>query len=145
MPPSRKSSTRSGQTVLVIDASICVVALSDDSQAGDRARRRLRDENLAAPELIDLEVASVLRKLVSTGLVPARRADLALADLISLPMDRARHQPLLPRVWQLRGNVSAYDAAYVALAEAIDVPLLTADTRLAAAPGPRCVIELLEP
>ncbi len=129
--------------MLVIDASVCVVALSDDSKAGDRARRRLRDENLAAPELIDLEVASVLRKLVSAGLVPPRRADLALADLISLPMDRARHRPLLPRVWQLKDNVTAYDAAYVALAEALDVPLLTADTRLAAAPGPRCVIELL--
>jgi len=129
--------------VLVVDASVLVVALADDGAAGDVAREALHSQRLAAPELIDLEVLSVLRRHVTTGGVDLRRAELALTDLRDLPLSRAAHAPLLPRCWELRANLTAYDASYVALAEALDVPLVTADRRLAAAPGPRCRITVL--
>jgi predicted nucleic acid-binding protein len=129
--------------VIVVDASVLATALADDSSDGDRARARLHGEQLAAPELLDLEVASVLRGQMHAGSLDARRGDLALTDLDALPVQRAPHRPLLRRCWQLRDNLTIYDAAYVALAEALEVDLLTADRRLAKAPGPRCRIELL--
>jgi predicted nucleic acid-binding protein len=129
--------------VIVVDASALAVALVDDGASGDRTRQRLRGEQLAAPELVDLEVASVLRRLVASATMPVRRAELAIQDLLAMPLDRAAHQPLLARCWELRDNVTVYDAAYVALAEALGLPLVTADGRLARAPGPRCPIELL--
>jgi predicted nucleic acid-binding protein len=129
--------------VLVVDASVLVVALADDDTPGDSARARLRGERLAAPEVADLEVASVLRRLVRTGGVPPRRAEFALADLAAMPLERASHRTLLGRCWELRENLTPYDAAYVALAELVDAPLLTGDRRLAGAPGPRCTIEVL--
>lgn len=129
--------------MIVVDASVLVVALADDGPSGDVARARLRPESLAAPELIDLEVASVLRRQLAKGRVDARRAELALRDLLAIPIDRAPHAPLLGRCWQLRDSVTVYDAVYVALAEALGVPLVTADARLARAAGPRCVIEVL--
>ena len=131
--------------MLVVDASVLVVALGDDGKDGDSARARLRGELLAAPELIDVEVVSVLRGRLRDGALDPRRAALALADLIDLPIQRARHVTLVSRCWELRNNVTPYDAAYVALAEALDCTLLTSDSRLAAAPGPRCVIEVLRP
>lgn len=130
--------------MLVTDASILVVALADDGIDGDRARSRLRGEQLAAPELVDLEVASVLRRQVSRGELELRRAELALDDLVAIPMARAAHVPLLVRAWELRANLTVYDAAYVALAEALDAPLVTADSRLAHAPGLRCAVEVLD-
>ena len=130
--------------MLVVDASVLAVALADDGKDGDAARARLRTETLAAPELIDLEVASVIRRQHRAGLVDNRRASLALADLAALPMQRASHLSLLPRCWELRDNLTTYDAAYVALAEALDATLLTGDRRLAAAAGPTCRIELLD-
>lgn len=129
--------------MLVVDASVLVVALADDTPLGDSARHRLRSGRLAAPELVDLELASVLRILVSTGTIEPRRADLALHDLIELPLERAPHTPLLPRVWHLRDNLTSYDASYVALAEALDTALLTADSRIARAPGVQCAVEAL--
>jgi predicted nucleic acid-binding protein len=129
--------------VIVVDASVLATALADDSSDGDRARARLHGEQLAAPQLLDLEVASVLRGQMRAGSLDARRADLALTDLDALPVQRAPHRPLLRRCWQLRDNLTIYDAVYVALAEALDVDLLTADRRLAKAPGARCRIELL--
>jgi predicted nucleic acid-binding protein len=129
--------------VLVVDASVLAVALADDGKDGDKARARLRGEHLAAPELIDLEVASVLRGRLAGGHLDVRRAELALADLVDLPLQRAPHRPLLTRCWELRANLTVYDAAYVALAEALDTDLLTGDVRLAKAPGPRCRIETL--
>lgn len=132
-------------TVLVVDASVLVVALADDGADGDHARARLRGERLAVPELADLEVASVLRRQLLAGTVDARRAGLALDDLAALPAQRAPHRPLLARCWELRNNLTVYDAAYVALAEAMQAPLLTGDQRLAQAPGPRCHIEVLQP
>jgi predicted nucleic acid-binding protein len=132
-------------TVLVVDASVLVVALADDGADGDHARARLRGEHLAVPELADLEVTSVLRRQLQAGTIDGRRAGLALDDLAALPAQRAPHRPLLARCWELRNNLTVYDAAYVALAEAMQAPLLTGDQRLAQAPGPRCHIEVLQP
>ena len=129
--------------MLVVDASVLAVALADDGPDGEAARTRLRGETLAAPELVDLEIASVLRRQNRVGMLDSRRAELALADLGALPIRRAAHLPLLPRCWELRDNLTTYDAAYVALAEALDATLLTGDRRLAHAAGPTCTIELL--
>jgi predicted nucleic acid-binding protein len=131
--------------VLVVDASVLVVALADDGPDGDQARARLRGERLTAPELLDLEVASVLRRQVRLGAAAPRRAELALADLAAAPVARAPHQPLLGRCWELRDNLTIYDATYVALAEALGVDFLTGDVRLANATGPRCHIEAFRP
>jgi predicted nucleic acid-binding protein len=130
-------------TVLVVDASVLATALGDDSLDGDVARSRLRGEHLAAPELVDLEVASVLRRQVEAKAVDPRRAALALNDLLAMPLQRASHRPLLSRCWELRDNLTVYDAAYVAMAEVLRAVLLTADARLARAPGPRCHVEVL--
>lgn len=129
--------------MLVVDASVLVVALADDGGDGDRVRGRLHGEQIAAPEIIDLEVTSVLRKQVASGSVALRRADLALADLIELPMRRVSHRALLPRCWELRQNLTTYDVAYGALAEVLQAPLLTADSRLANAPALRCPVEVI--
>jgi predicted nucleic acid-binding protein len=129
--------------VIVVDASILASALADDGADGDRARARLTAENLAAPELVDLEVASVWRRASHAGRLGERRAGQALADLAAAPLARAPHGPLLPRIWELRDNLTPYDGAYVALAEALDAALLTADTRLATAPSIRCEVEVL--
>ncbi len=128
---------------MVVDASVLVVALADDGADGDHARQRLRGEELAAPELIDLEVASVLRKQFAMGSLDSRRAQLSLTDMADLAIQRTPHLPLLARCWELRENMTIYDAAYVALAEVLEAILLTADTRMARAPGPRCSIEVL--
>ena len=127
----------------VVDASVIVPALAGDNDDGDQARRRLRGETLYAPGILDLEVVSVIRRLLGSGELDERRASLALGDLYDLDLRRVGHRPLLPRVWELRHTVTPYDAVYVALAEAIGAVLVTADRRLAAAPGPRCVIEVL--
>lgn len=130
--------------MLVVDASVLAPALADDGPDGDAARARLRGQSLVAPELIDLETTSVIRRRSRGGQLDPRRARLALTDLVELPLRRTPHRPLLARCWQLRENLTVYDAAYAALAEALDVVLLTVDARLASAPGPRCEIELLE-
>lgn len=129
--------------MIVVDASVVAVALADDGRYGDIARARLRNEQLAAPELIDLEVGAVLRRQLTNGAIDERRARLALDDLIDLPLRRAPHLPLLMRCWELRDNLTFYDAAYVALAEELDSSLLTADAVLTKAAGPRCPVELL--
>jgi predicted nucleic acid-binding protein len=129
--------------VIVVDASILAVALGDDGADGQRARVRLADETLAAPELIDLEVTSVWRRQVAARLMPVRRAADALSDLEGLPLRRSSHRPLLRRIWQMRQVVTPYDAAYIALAQALDVVLVTADRRLARAPGLNCEVETL--
>ena len=129
--------------MIVVDASVLAVALADDGHDGDHARARLRGERLSAPELVDLEVTSVWRRQMREGAMDARRAALALADLTALPLRRAPHRALLARCWELRDNLTIYDASYVALAEALEVSLLTGDGRLARATGPRCRIEVL--
>lgn len=118
-------------------------ALADDDADGERARSRLQRERLTAPEVLDLEVVSVIRKALLSGALNRRRAGLALADLIDLDLERVSHRRMLARIWELRQNLTPYDAAYVALAETIDATLVTADRRLSLAPGLRCTIEYL--
>ena len=129
--------------MIVVDASVLAVALGDDGADGERARARLTDEVLAAPELVDLETVSVWRRHVAAKLMTTRRASLAVSDLENLSLQRSPHRPLLKRIWELRNGVTPYDAAYVALAEALDVVLVTADARLARAPAIRCEIEAI--
>lgn len=100
-------------------------------------------EALHAPHLIDVEVAQVLRRYARSGEIEVERCLIALDDLGILPMTRYPHNFLLPRIWQLRDNLTAYDAAYVALAEVLDAPLLTRDRRLANARGHGARIELV--
>lgn len=129
--------------MIIVDASIVVTALGDDGHDGDRARERLRAERLVAPHLIDLEVTSAWRRLAAAGNLDARRAQLALDDLRALRLDRVPHAPLIARCWELRGNLTVYDGVYVALAEMMDAILVTADAKLAGAPGPTCEFELI--
>lgn len=131
--------------MIVVDASVLAPALADDGDDGDHLRQRLRGQSWAAPELIDLEVQSVLRSGVRRGLLDERRARLAWSDLIDAPLHRVPHRPLLPRAWELRDNLTSNDAAYVALAELLDTALFTTDSKLAHAPGIRCAIELITP
>ena len=129
--------------MVVVDASVLVTALGDDGADRDQPRGRLRGERLAVPELVDPEVASVLRRLLLAGLLPLRRAELAMSDLAALALRRVPYRPPLPRLWQLRQNLTVYDAVYVALAELLGTTLLTADSRLAGAPGLGCEVELV--
>jgi len=130
--------------VIVIDASVLGPALADDDADGDRAREHLRGEQLVAPELIDLEVVSILRRAARAKRLDERRSAQALTDLAALPLRRVPHLPLLARVWELRDNLSAYDASYVALAESLGTVLVTADGRLKRAVGIRCEVVILD-
>lgn len=133
--------------MIVTDASVLVHALADDGPDdgpdGDRARDRLRGEELLAPQLVDLEVSAAIRRHWLAGRLTDRRAGLALRDLTRIRLARAGHVPLLSRGWELRQNVTSYDAAYIALAELFGCRLLTADAALARAPGVRCTVEVL--
>jgi predicted nucleic acid-binding protein len=129
--------------VIVVDASVLARVLIDDGADGRRARARLRGERLIAPFVLDIEVISAVRKIARLRTFDERRLDQSLADLMASPVRRVPHAPLLPRIWALRHNLTPYDAAYVALAEALGAPLLTADRRLAGAPGIECEIELI--
>lgn len=129
--------------MIVVDSSVMFAALADDGIDGDKARERLNGERLAAPESMDVEVLAAWRRQVRAGRMDVRRVGLALADLRQLRIRRARHVELLPRCWELRHNLTPYDAVYVALAEVLEAVLLTADRRLAFSPGVRCPIELL--
>jgi predicted nucleic acid-binding protein len=140
---SRLLSITFGQNVIVVDASVLAVALADDGIDGEHARARLAGEALVAPELVDLEVVSVWRRHVAAKMMPARRAASALADLADLPLRRSSHQPFLQRIWELRHVVTSYDAAYIALAEVLDVALVTADARLSRASGVTCRVDVL--
>lgn len=129
--------------MIVADASVLAPALSDDGEDGDRARDALRGERLVAPHLIDVEVLSAWRRQAARGHLTARRFELARADLRDLPLQRAAHARLLARAWELRANLTSYDAMYVALAEALSAPLLTADRRIARAAGINCAVVLV--
>lgn len=118
------------------------MALGDDGPDGTQTRERLHGEELAAPHLVDVEVTSVLRRSVLTGTVTEQRASQVLQDLADLTMERVAHVTLLRRVWELRGNFTAYDACYVAVAELFHAPLLTYDAKMANAPGARCAFEV---
>ena len=129
--------------MIVVDASVLAPALADDTSDGDAARLSLHGHALAAPELIDLEVASVWRRQVMAGQLEVRRADLAIADLLALPLQRIPHQQLIKRCWELRESLTSYDAAYVALAELLDAVLVTGDKRLSRSPRIRCRVQVV--
>ena len=130
--------------MIVVDASAVLEALLRTPAATAVERRMFAaSETLHAPHLLDVEVAQVVRRYAANGEIDAERGRAALADLADLPLQRYPHDFLLPRVWELRNSLTAYDAIYVALAEALDVPLLTRDKRLAASPGHQVRIELV--
>jgi predicted nucleic acid-binding protein len=119
------------------------VLLRTRAAQGIDARVFADRETLHAPHLIDIEVAQVIRRYATNGDIDSERGRLALADLADLPLHRYPHDFLLPRVWELRNNLTAYDAAYVALAEILNAPLVTRDRRLAGAAGHHARIELV--
>lgn len=122
--------------MIVLDASALLEVLLRTSRAAAIEEWVLGSGvTLHAPHLLDLEVAQVLRRYVAAAQLTPARALEALEDLQAFSIARYPHQLLLPRIWALRGNVTAYDGAYIALAEALDATLLTCDRRLAAAPG----------
>ena len=127
----------------VVDASAFAKALIDDSGDGERVRRRLRSVRIAAPDYLPVEVASALRGRVAGGRLTPTRAAEALDGLADAPLVRFDTRRLLGRIWELRDNLTAYDAGYVALAEALGCPLITSDARIARAIGPRCVVEVV--
>jgi predicted nucleic acid-binding protein len=118
--------------VIVLDASV-VVELLTNGRSADAISRDLadRDELLLAPHLLDIEVVSSLRRLTAGKRIDAHRSGQFLAALATLPLERYEHAPLLDRIWELRHNFTAYDAAYIALAEATDSVLYTCDAKLA--------------
>ncbi|MGK2860284.1 MAG: type II toxin-antitoxin system VapC family toxin [Thermoanaerobaculia bacterium] len=130
--------------MIVLDASALVELLLGTAQ-GREIGERIADPTLSihVPHLADVEVAHVLRRYVRDGAIDARDAEGALENLRALDLERHGHEPLLDRVWALRDNLSAYDAVYIALAEALDGTLLTCDARLSRAPGMSRRVELV--
>jgi predicted nucleic acid-binding protein len=122
--------------MIVIDASALLEVLLRTPAAGG-VEKWLFDpgQTLHAPHLLDVEVAQVIRRYAANGEIDSDYGRAAVADLADFPLHRYPHDVLLPRIWELRNNLTAYDAVYVALAEALDAPLLTRDRRLAAAAG----------
>lgn len=130
--------------MIVVDASVLANVVGDDTASGERARVRLAAASSASvPDLADVETVSTLRRRWLAGDLAAERCQLAIEDLLSLPITRMPVGPLLHRVFELRANLTAYDACYVALAEALGCPLVTSDRRLANAPMITCVTEVL--
>ncbi len=131
--------------MIVVDASAALELLLRTEVGEPLAERLLGPDepSLHAPHLLDLEVAQVLRRFVVRGALAETRAAEALRDLADLPIERYSHELLLPRVWALRLNLTAYDAAYIALAEVLGATLLTRDRRLARAPGHLARVEVL--
>jgi predicted nucleic acid-binding protein len=122
----------------VVDASVVVAALIDDGPAGRWAEELLASTPLAAPHLMPVEAANILRRAALAGDVSDDIASLAQADLLALVVELFPYDVLADRIWELRSAVTAYDGWYVALAESLKAPLATLDGRLTRAPGPRC-------
>ncbi len=130
--------------MIVIDASVVVELLLQTPAAARLEQRVLRpEETLHAPHVLDLAIAQVLRRYAARAELPPARGMQAIELLLRFPIARYPHEALLERIWRLRDNLTAYDAAYVALAEALDAPLVTRDSRLARAGGHRARIELV--
>jgi len=128
----------------VLDASAAIEwLLRTPAGIGLDARLFSDADTLHAPHLLDIEVAQVLRRYVRTRVITAQRAEEALEDLLDLSLTRYPHDVMLGRVWQLRDNLTAYDAAYVALAEALDASLITCDRKLRSASGHEARIEVI--
>ncbi len=131
--------------MIVVDASVLANVVGDDGVDGERARGEIRSAgDVSGPDLVDVETVAVLRKRWLAGTLTDRRFAAAIEDLAAIDLDRYPTLPFMRRAYELRATVTAYDAAYAALAEVLGCELVTADKRLAKAPGPRCVIRLLE-
>lgn len=128
---------------LVVDASVVIAAVADAGPAGDWAGEMCRQGGLVAPHLLGVEVASALRRRVQSGRISGDAAAMALADARDLPVQRYPFEPFADRIWELRENLTPYDAWYVALADELDAPLASLDGRLASARGLAC--EVLTP
>ena len=127
---------------LVIDASGVIALLTDRGETGAWVAERVRDRQLVAPHVMPFEAADILRRLAMAGVVDNTNASLAHADLAALAVELVPWSMLAGRAWDLRRNLTVYDATYVALAESLDVPLLTLDQRIARAPGIRCDVQV---
>lgn len=131
--------------MIVLDASVLANVVGDDGPAGAIARSRLSSATAASiPDLADVETVAVLRKQWIGGTLTDTRFRQAVDDLLALPLTRFPAGRLMVRAFELRANLTAYDAAYVALAEGLGCPLVTADARLARAPNVRCEIEVMQ-
>ena len=129
--------------MIIIDSSVVVEALIGGTERAAVLRRELVGARIAAPDYIDIEVFSALRRYERLGRLDKDRGAMAVIDLDDFPMERVPHRQFRHRIWELRHNVTPYDASYVALAELFGAPLWTFDKRLANAPGVRC--ELVVP
>ena len=133
--------------MIVIDASAAIEWVLQTPKGAQIEVRIFRkpgeSPRLHAPHLLDVEVAQVLRRHVAKGLVSEARGQTALEDFLQIPLLRYPHDVLLPRVWELRKNLTAYDAVYVALAEALEMPLVTCDANIAGAPGHRARVDVI--
>lgn len=130
--------------MIVLDASVLIAALVDDGEGGELARTRLgASQSLHAPELLDVEVLSSLRRLTRSGRITERRAVRAMDDMHDLAVHRYSQLAFSWRIWDLRENLTSYDACYIALAEALECALVTADRTIANCPGRRCEVEWL--
>ena len=131
--------------MIVVDASVLANVVGDDEAAGQLARARLAAASaVSAPALVDVETVSVLRRRWLADDLSDERFRCAVDDLLALPITRFPVGPLMVRAFELRANITAYDACYVALAEALDCPLITSDRRLANAPMTTCATEVLQ-
>jgi predicted nucleic acid-binding protein len=129
--------------LIVLDASVLANVVGDDGPVGNGARSRLATAGSGSvPDLADVETVAVLRKRWLAGDLTARRFRSAVGDLLALPLTRFPVGPLMVRAYELRANVTPYDATYVALAEGLRCPLVTADARLGRAPGIHCAVEV---
>jgi predicted nucleic acid-binding protein len=130
--------------LIVLDASAAIDWLLH-TPAGIKVDQRIfsRSESVHVPHVLDLEVAQVLRRFVRDGSLSSGRAGAALQDLMDVRFTRYPHWRLLPRIWQMRHNLTAYDGAYIALAELLNAPLITRDRRVSSASGHRAQVELL--
>jgi predicted nucleic acid-binding protein len=132
-------------TAIVVDASAMAAALMDGGDLCSAARDTLAGRSLAAPHLIDLEIASTLRRAVLSGRLDALVAERGLVGVATLPgLIRYPHAAMLARIWELRENITSYDGAYVALAELLELPLVTVDRRLAKAAARYCDVVTIE-
>lgn len=125
---------------VVCDSSTLIALLLDSGRDGKWASSRLTGVELAAPDLVAYEAANIIRRHELAGLTTSDQARQAHADLLDLVIERWPYEALAPRAWELRDNLSVYDASYVALAELLETTLVTLDRRIGRAPGPRCAI-----
>ena len=129
--------------MLVVDPSVIAPAVADGGPDGEACRARIKGQSLAAPDLLRIEAVSVIRRQLANGALTATQASNAIEDLLNLPIAVYPTAALLRRAWELRDHVTAYDACYVALAEALGCSLATADQRLANDSGARCQFDIV--